>query len=332
MQQVEFLYLSQKDVVEAGLTMTEVIAIAEEVLTAHGHNQFENPPKPGIHPLPGAFIHAMPGYLPRQKAAGMKWVSGFSENYPLGLPNIMGLIVLNDVNSGRPLAVMDGGYITALRTAAVSGVAAKHLAKADAKVVGIVGAGVQGRYNLLSLKAVLPGIQTVNIFDTQADILNRFVAVMAAQVPYEIRVCDSAREVIEDADVIVTATGHLEDRIYKEAWLQDDVLILPVHTRGWEQTVLKRADKFVVDDWTQFNNALGGEDGYYAPLPDLYAQLGEIVAGAKQGRTGGPERVVNINFGMAIQDVLLATRVLEKARKKGLGTMLPLIEDDIPLM
>ena len=149
---------------------------------------------------------------------------------------------------------------------------------------------------------------------------------MAAQVPFGIEVCDSAQAVIEGADVIVTATGHLEDRVYKEKWLKDDVLILPVHTRGWEQAVLDRADKFIVDDWDQFNNAMGGEDGYYAPLPDLHAQLGEIVAGTKAGRTGGSERIFNINFGMAIQDVLMATRVLDKAREKGLGTMLPLIE------
>ncbi len=166
----------------------------------------------------------------------------------------------------------------------------------------------------------------VLVFDTNAEILKRFMALMAAQVPFGIEVCDSAQAVIEGAHVIVTATGHLEARIYKEKWLKDDVLILPVHTRGWEQAVLDLADKFIVDDWEQFNNAMGGEDGYYAPLPDLHAQLGEIVAGTKAGRAGGPERIVNINFGMAIQDVLMATRVLDKAREKGLGTMLPLIE------
>lgn len=332
MKQVEFLYLSQKEVVDVGLTMTDAIAIAEEVLAEHGQKEFENPPKPGIHPLKGAFIHAMPGYLPRKEAAGMKWVSGFSDNYSLGLPNIMGLIVLNGVNSGQTLAVMDGGYITALRTAAVSGVAAKYLANPDTKTIGIVGTGVQGRYNLLSLKEVLPGIEAVKVFDTNAEVLKRFMAVMAAQVPFGIEVCKSIQEIIEGSDVIVTATGHLEDRIYKEKWLQEDVLVLPVHTRGWEHAALAKADKFIVDDWEQFNNAMGGEDGYYAPLPDLHAQLGEIVAGTKTGRTGGPERIVNLNFGMAIQDVLMATRVLDKACEKDLGTMLPLIETDIPFV
>ena len=132
MKTVEFRYLSQKDVMDVGLTMKNAISIVEEVLNEHGLKEFENPPKPGIHTLQGAFIHAMPGFLPRKKAAGMKWVSGYSDNFQYGLPSIMGLVVLNDPNTGQPLAVMDGGYITALRTAAASGVSAKYLAAKDA--------------------------------------------------------------------------------------------------------------------------------------------------------------------------------------------------------
>ena len=112
MKKLDLLYLSQKEVIEVGLTMKDAISIVEEVLREHGLKQFENPPKPGIHPLSDAFIHAMPAYLPRKKAGGMKWVSGFPSNYEYGLPTIMGLIVLNDVNTGQPLVVMDGGYIT----------------------------------------------------------------------------------------------------------------------------------------------------------------------------------------------------------------------------
>ena len=138
MKKIEFLYLSQKEVIEVGLTMKDTIDIVEDVLTEHGAGQFENPPKPGIHPQKDAFIHAMPGYLPRKNAGGLKWVSGFSGNYKYGLPSIMGLIVLNDVNTGQPLAVMDGGYITNMRTAAVSAVAVKFLAKKDARVLGLV--------------------------------------------------------------------------------------------------------------------------------------------------------------------------------------------------
>ncbi len=326
MQTVEFLYLSQKDVVDVGLTMKDAISIVEEVLTEHGRQEFENPPKPGIHTLGGAFIHAMPGFLPRKKAAGMKWVSGYSDNFQHGLPSIMGLIVLNDPNTGQPLAVMDGGYITALRTAAASGVSAKYLAAKDAGVLGIVGTGVQGRYHLLSLKEVLPRIEEVKIFDTNESVLAEFMSVAKEHPSLNVITCTSARDVIEGADVIVTATGHLEERVYKAKWVKDGALVLPVHTRGWEQALLNQADKFVVDDWQQFNNALGGSDGYYSPLPELYAELGEIVVRKKPGREDPSERIINFNFGMAIHDVFMATKVLERAKAKGIGMMLPLLE------
>ena len=326
MKKVEFLYLSQKDVVDVGLTMKDAISVVEAVLTEHGLQQFENPPKPGIHTIDGAFIHAMPGFLPRKKAAGMKWVSGYSDNFQYSLPSIMGLIILNDPDTGQPVAVMDGGYITALRTAAVSGVSAKYLAAENDGCIGIVGTGVQGRYNLLSLTEVLPRVEDVKIFDTNQSVLEEFLTAAKNQPALNITTCASAREVIEGADVIVTATGHLEARVYQEKWVKDGALVLPVHTRGWEQAMLNQADKLVIDDWEQFNKALGGSDGYYSPLPEMYAELGEIVVGKKPGRENSTERIINFNFGMAIHDVCMATEVLKRARAEGIGMMLPLLE------
>jgi ornithine cyclodeaminase/alanine dehydrogenase-like protein (mu-crystallin family) len=331
MKKAEFLYLSQRDVIEVGLTMGDAIAIVEEVLTEHGNRRVENPPKPGIHPLKDAFIHAMPGYLPNLKAAGMKWVSGFSSNARHDLPMIMGLIVLNDVQTGQPIAVMDSGYITALRTAAVSGVATKFLANKDSKVLGIIGAGIQGRCNLLSLQEVLPGLETVNVFDINAAAVQRFISVMSTRVPFSIRAAASMQEVIESADIAITATGQLDEPIFKEKWIQPGTLVLPVHTRGWEKSTLSKVDKFIVDDWQQFSHVMGGTDGYYAPLPELHAELGEVVVGKKPGRQNPDERIIDFNFGMGIHDILMASRVLARAREQGLGTMLPLIDENIPL-
>lgn len=331
MKKVEFLYLSQREVIEVGLTMRDAIAIVQEVLTEHGNRRVENPPKPGIHPLKDAFIHAMPGYLPHLKAAGMKWVSGFSSNAAHDLPMIMGLIVLNDVQTGQPIAVMDGGYVTALRTAAVSGVAAKFLAKTDSKVLGIIGAGIQGRYNLLSIKEVLPSLESVNVFDINATAVQRFISLMSAHVPFIIQAGASMQDVIESADIVITATGQLDEPIFKEKWIKPGTLVLPVHSRGWEKSTPGKVDKFIVDDWQQFSRVLGGTDGYYAPLPRLHAELGEVVVGKKPGRQNPDERIIDFNFGMAIHDILMASQVLARARTQGLGTMLPLIEQNIPL-
>jgi ornithine cyclodeaminase/alanine dehydrogenase len=239
--------------------------------------------------------------------------------------------VLNDVKTGQPLAVMDGGYITNLRTAAVSAVAAKYLANEDAKVLGIVGAGIQGRYHLLSLKEVLKEIEVVRVFDIYPEVSQKLLSLMSMKVPFKIEVCNSIQDVMEDADVLLTATGHLDERIFKEKMVKEGTLVLPVHTRGWEKSALTKSDKFIVDDWRQFNSFVGGTDGYYAPLPELYSELGRIVVGEKPGRENPKERIIDFNVGIAIHDVAVASEVLARAREKGLGTVLPFMEDNLPL-
>jgi len=256
----------------------------------------------------------------------MKWVSGFPANPARGLPTIMGLIVLNDPATGQPIAVMDCAYITALRTAAASGVSARHLARRDAEVIGLVGAGLQGRYNLLVLRDVLPQIGSARVFDVDAKVLERFVAEMRGRVPFAVEPVGSAREAIEPADVAVTATGHLDERIFEAAWIREGALVLPVHTRGWQHAVFDRVDKFVVDDWGQFRHVFGRQGGYYWPLPEPYAELGQIVVGSKPGRGGDSERIINFNYGMGIHDVAMACEVLARAKQKGLGTPLTLMD------
>jgi ornithine cyclodeaminase/alanine dehydrogenase-like protein (mu-crystallin family) len=263
MKKIELLYLSQEDAVSVGMTMEETIRAVEDALREHGLGEFENPPKPGVHPK-NAFIHAMPGYLPRKKAAGLKWISSFSSNTALGIPPVMGLFILNDVRTGQPLAVMDCRWLTAMRTGAASAVAAKLLARKDPKVVGIVGAGVQGRYNLLALAAALPSIETVRVFDINSLTIEGFISALSTVLGLKIEIGKSAKEVIEGAQIVVTATGRLDKPIFKEKWVSEGALVLPVHHRGWENRTLHKADKFVTDDWRQLNQAhqeVAGFDG-----------------------------------------------------------------------
>ena len=331
MKKVEFIYLSQEDVTGVGLTMGEAISIVENVFKEHALGRVENPPKPGVHPQRGAFIHAMPGYLSQKKAAGLKWVSRFSANFEHNLPSVMGLIVLNDVTTGQPLAVMDCRWITAVRTGAASAVASKFLAKQDAEVIGIVGAGIQGRYNLLALKEVLPAIRLVRVFDINLKVLQAYVSSMSEVVPFRVEAGGSSRDVIEGADVIITATGKLEKPIFEEKWVSEGALILPVHHRGWENQMLHRADKFVSDDWRQLQQAHESVGGFYGPLPNLYAELGEIVLGKKPGREDDRERIVDFNYGLAVEDIAMAKEIYTKAKERGWGTVLPLMEQDLPL-
>ena len=294
MKRIELLYLSQEDVISTALTMPETIAVVEDAIREHGLGETENPPKPGVHPR-NAFIHAMPGYLPRKKAAGLKWVSSFSSNTSLGIPPVMGLFILNDVQTGQPLAVMDCRWITAMRTGAASAVAAKFLAAKDSSVVGIVGAGIQGRYNLLALDVVLPSLETVRVFDINSPTLDGFVSALSTVVGLKIEIGKSAREVIKGAQIIVTATGRLDKPIFKENWVSEGALVLPVHHRGWENRTLHKVDTFVTDDWQQLNQAHREVGGFDGPLPNRYFELGEIVAGKKPGRRNEKERMIDFN-------------------------------------
>ncbi len=328
---IQFLYLSQSEVVEVGPSLSEALDWAGEVLREHGAGRYQNPPKPGIYPRDDAFINAMPGYLPGLGAAGMKWVSGFSANPGRGLPSITGLIVLNDTDTGVPLAVMDCAYITALRTAAVSGVAARHLANPDAAVIGLVGAGVQGRYNLLMLNQVLPEIRLARVCDSNAETLRRFIAFAADRVPFALEAAASPEAAIRGADVVVTATGRLDRVLFEEAWVGEGALVLPVHSHGWEAAMLEKADRLIVDDWGQFSAYLGPPHGFYERLRKADAELGEVVLGAKPGRQSRAQRILDFNPGIAIHDVAFAARVLERARAAGLGLTLTLQDDELPL-
>jgi ornithine cyclodeaminase/alanine dehydrogenase-like protein (mu-crystallin family) len=319
-------YLSRADVLATGLSMAETIPIVEESFRAHGIGQFESPPKPGVHPQPNAFIHAMPAYLPKLNAAGLKWISSFSANVHRGLPTVMGLMILNDVQTGQPIAIMDAGWLTAMRTAAASAVAAKFLARKDSEIVGIVGAGSQGYAHALAMPKVLANMKILQICDVNRDMLDRSATALEEKLPgIRINPVESAQKAIENADVVVTATSKLTRPIFSRQWIQPGALVLPVHTRGWDKDTPHTMDKFVVDFWDQFKNAQEQEGGYYPSLPDLYAELGEIVAGKKPGREDETECIMDHNYGMAIHDVAMASTIFSRAKEKGLGVVLPLM-------
>ena len=154
------------------------------------------------------------------------WISSFSANIDRGIPTVMGLMVLNDVQTGQPIAVMDASWLTAMRTAAASAVAAKYLARKDAEVVGIVGAGSQGYTHGLALPNVLVNMKVLQIYDVNCDILDRSAAALKEKLAgIKINPMDSAQKVIQNADVVVTATSKLTQPIFSKHWIRQGGLI-----------------------------------------------------------------------------------------------------------
>ena len=321
----QILYLSQADVEAAGVTMAEIIDAMEAAFREKGLGNVEMPPKPGVHSRPDAFIHAMPAYIPAMKSIGVKWVSGYPDNYKQGLPYISGLLILNDPETGLPLCVMDCVWITAKRTAAASAVAAKFLARPESETLGILGAGVQGFSHLEALKIVFP-IKKVVAYDTVPEQANRYARRANARWDdVEVVKAGEPKQAVEGLDMVVTAGPILKvpHATIKAGWLACGAFASLVDFDSyWHPEAMAEADKFVTDDVLQLEHYR--EIGYFRDIPPVYAEVGELVAGKKAGRRTAAERTMTCNLGLAMDDMAVAPIVHRRAVEKSIGTWLPL--------
>jgi ornithine cyclodeaminase/alanine dehydrogenase-like protein (mu-crystallin family) len=320
----QLLYLSQADVVSVGLTMAEIIAALEEMFREKGEGRVEMPPKPGIHTRPDAFIHAMPAYIPALESAGMKWVSGYPENQKRGLPYITGLLILNDAETGIPLAVMDCVWVTAMRTGAATAVAAKYLARPDSEVVGVLGCGVQGRSNLEALDVLFP-LKRVLAYDVDAEVQHRYVQEMSERFGLEVVPVQEPKQAVAGSDLVVTAGPilHTPHATIRPGWFEEGAFASLVDFDSyWHPDAMREADKFCTDDVPQLEHYR--EVGYFQDIPPIHADLGELVTGRKPGRETDEERTMACNLGLALDDMATAPMIYRRAREQGSGTWLPL--------
>jgi ornithine cyclodeaminase/alanine dehydrogenase-like protein (mu-crystallin family) len=324
MAEHKILYLSRADVETVALPMKEIIDLLEKAFLEKGKGQVEMPPKPGVHTMPDAFIHAMPAYIPSMRSAGIKWVSGYPENFKRGLPYITGLMILNDVETGIPYAVMDCAWITAMRTGAASALSAKYLARPDSETVGILACGVQGRTNLEALACLFP-IQRAYVYDVLPEVQERFIAEMKERLGFEIIGVKEPKQAVVESDLVVTSgpiLKHPNPAIAKD-WLRPGAYGSAVDFDSyWTGEALAQMDRISTDDHAQFQYYKSV--GYFQQTPNPYADLGEIVAGLKPGRLDEKERTLAINLGLAMDDMAVAPTIYQRAKEKGLGVWLPL--------
>ena len=320
----KLLYLSQADVASVGLTMAEIVAALEQMFHEKGEGRVEMPPKPGIHTRPDAFIHAMPAYIPALESAGMKWVGGYPENHKRGLPYITGLLILNDADTGIPLAVMDCVWITAQRTGAATAVAAKYLALPDSETVGILGCGVQGRSNLEALNVILP-LKRVLAYDVDPDVQRRYADEMSERFGLEVTPVQEPKQAVAGCDVVVTAGPilHTPHATIKQGWFEAGAFASLVDFDSyWHPDAMRETDKFCTDDVPQLDHYR--EVGYFQDIPPIHADLGELVTGRKPGRETDAERTMTCNLGLALDDMATAPLIYRRALEQGIGTWLPL--------
>jgi ornithine cyclodeaminase/alanine dehydrogenase len=318
------LYLSRQDVERVGLPMAEIIRALDSMFKEKGLGRVEMPPKPGIHTRKDAFIHAMPAYIPSLESAGIKWISGYPENHKKGLPYITGLLILNDPDTGVPLAVMDATWITAKRTGAATAVAATYLARKSSSSVGIVACGVQGRSNLEALSNVFK-LTKARAYDINEQAARKFANEMGGLLRLEIEVVRTPKEAVAGMDLVVTSGPILKDPspAIEPGWLAEGAFACPLDFDSyWQGKAFEQADKLATDDLGQMDYYR--KVGYFKSTPKPYADLGEIAAGRGPGRQSDAERNICINLGLALDDMATAILVYRKALEKGIGSHLPL--------
>lgn len=312
------------------LTMKDTLKLVETAFKEKGLKRVQMPPKPYLFFVKyNGDLRIMPSYLEGLDEAGIKLVNVHPNNpRDYGLPTVLATILLFDPKNGAPVCIMDGTWITAMRTAAATGIATKYLARKDARTVGMIGAGYQAPFQLEALREVMD-VELVKVYARRKDRVEKFAKDMGPKLGLDIEATDTAKDAVKDADVLVTITTAREP-VVKDEWVTEGMHINDIGAdapgkQELDPKILKRA-KIVVDDWEQACHS--GEVN--VPLTrgemtrdDIYGELGEIVAGLRPGRTSNNEITIFDSTGLSIQDVITGWHVLRMAEKKGVGSEIP---------
>ncbi|MGI0079802.1 MAG: ornithine cyclodeaminase family protein [Nitrososphaerales archaeon] len=316
---------------ESLLDMTDVIGVLEQAFNEQAMGRALAPNRLSLSVRSnGGWLGIMPAYLEKLGALSTKIVTVFQDNPKKNLPTTMAMIVLNDPETGRILSVMDGGFITAMRTGGLGGLAAKLLSREDSQIAGIFGAGVQARTQLLALKQVRD-ITLAKIYDPVLQRAEKFAEEMREKIQVPIELCKTPSDVVKDSDIIVTVSTS------KEPLFHGEILRPGMHLNAFgnfranereldSETV--RKSRVIVDNREA---ALAEAGDLIIPIQEstitrdhIVADLGEIIAGRKEGRTSRKDITLFKSVGLGIQDSATAILAYKKALKNRIGSEIEL--------
>lgn len=323
------LQVISRDVARQSITMAEAVETVKRAFAQLSTGRARVPIRTQLGiPLHDGVALFMPAYLEETDELGMKMVSVFSGNLAHGLPTIHAMVTLVDAETGLPTAILDGTFLTALRTGAASGAATDLLARPESDTAAVLGAGVQGRTQLEAVCTVRK-IEKVLVYDTRKEVAERFREEMSAMgdpLPTNIVIVASAPEAVREADVVCTATtsntpvfshGDLKPGTHVNAIgsFTPEMQELPAETV--ERALLVVDSREAV--WAESGDLIIPKKEGRISEDAVHAELGEIVSGAKKGRTSDEEITLFKSVGNAVQDVSVASRILAEAKKQGLG-------------
>ncbi len=365
---IDFLYLSEPDMIKAGVKdMKQCVDVMEDMLITlykgdyvmggQNHNSHgcmitfpDHPEFPGMpQNADDRRFMAMPAYLGgNYQMAGMKWYGSNVENKKKGLPRSILMMMLNDKDTGAPLALMSANLVSAYRTGGIPGVGAKYLARKDAKVASVIGPGVMGKTSLAAFVSVCPQLDTVKIKGRGQRSLDSFVSFIKEELPQikDIQICETVEEAVRDSDIISFTTTVRDDissfPYINGDWIKKGALISMPSAARFDDNFLVNNCKLVVDNSKLYE---AWEEEYPYPTypqmqiigtkftdlrhegkikPEDIIDLTDIIEGRRPGRESDEDIIVYSVGGMPVEDIAWGGMVYRNAVKLGIGIKLPL--------
>ena len=330
MPELAFHYLNHADVTALAMSDGEILSAVEGGLRAQGLGETAIEPRVHLVPerdYPGHF-NVLRGYVRPLGVAGVKVVGDFYRNYEQGLPSELALLTLLDPKNGAPVAVIDASDITDMRTGAVTAIGAKHLARKSSRVLGHIGARGTSYWNVRLLDSIFK-FDEIRVHSRRPESRLAFATRLERDLGKRIVVTEDWGTCVRGADIVVEASRLDQPTpMLKTAWISRGACIIPYGTMSAvELSLTDIVDKFVMDDWGQAKSGPFGAlrahvDSGRLSEQNLYAELGQIVAGLKPGRESDAETILFWHRGLSLSDIALGAAMVEKAKRLGVGQKL----------
>ena len=323
-------YLNRLDIDELHITDDEIIDAIEGSLGVQGRGEAVIEPRMHLEPgVSNGHFNVLRGALREPiDHAGVKVVGDFVDNYKLGFPSEIGVLLLMDPRMGAPRAIMDASGITDMRTGAVTAVGAKYLARKDSKVLGHIGARGSSYWNVRLLDHLFD-FDEIRVHSRRPESRDAFGARLEADLGKKVVVTTDWQSAIEGADIVVEASRlDAPAPLLRTAWIKPGAFVVPYGTMSAvELSLTEIMSKLVVDDWGQCKGGKFGslrahvETGRLSEAT-LHAEMGQIVAGLKPGRERADETILFWHRGLSLSDIALGHAMLKKSERLGIGQRL----------
>ena len=322
---IDPLILGRADVEAIMPSLTEVVDLVEGVYREAAGGAADAPTKIGVRPdRPLSFLHAMPAWLGGRRELGVKWVSYYPDSGAVPDSDATALMVLNDPDTGVPVAIMEGMHFTNARTAASGIFAAAHLVRGAPKTVGLIGCGALQAWTFPELVRRFPSIVTARVTSRRPESRVRFSEAQSTNAGISVNAVDTAQEAVQGADIVVSAIPQGLPPAARGEWLAPEALVIAFDILGtWDNDALSRFGLLATDGLPRLQNIISTQR-MGAALPDRIVSFEELAAGKPPPQCDGAP-ILAVPTGVATLDVALAWEIYRRAERAGRGQRVTLL-------